>query len=72
MAISLPNVLRRIESDAAPASGSSSDQGGEYQTFLVQCETFRCLAYRDRAGKWRGVYDNRELAAVKAVVCAMQ
>ena len=70
MATSLPKILRRIESDAAPASGSVA--GKDYQTFLVQCDTYRCLAYRDKDGKWRGVYDNRELTSVKTVVCPLE
>ena len=39
-----------------------------FKNFVVQCDTFRCLAYRDQNGKWRGVYDNRELHSVKDII----
>ncbi|HUA68114.1 MAG TPA: hypothetical protein VMA13_06160 [Candidatus Saccharimonadales bacterium] len=31
---------------------------------VVQCRGFRCLAYRGRDGKWRGVFDQKELPEV--------
>ena len=35
---------------------------------LVQCDHFRCLAYRDRKGQWRNVFSNEELPEVKEVL----
>ena len=68
MATSLPKILRRVESDAAPASGSAVGDPIEFQRYLVQCDTYRCLAYLDKDGKWRGAYDNREIVGVKNVI----
>jgi len=38
-------------------------------TFLVRCETFRCLAYQDQGGQWRNAYDHSELRSFKEVIC---
>jgi len=38
------------------------------QEVLVQCPGFRCLAYRDGEGKWRGVFDKRELPEVLEII----
>jgi putative nucleotidyltransferase with HDIG domain len=35
---------------------------------LVRCPGFRCLAYRDTKGNWRGVFGNRQLAEVLEVI----
>jgi putative nucleotidyltransferase with HDIG domain len=35
---------------------------------LVRCQGFRCLAYRDTKGIWRGVFGNRQLTDVLEVV----
>ena len=72
MVTSLPKILRRIEPDPAPATGSVARPVNDFQTFLVQCDTFRCLAYKDEQGRWRSVHDNRELQAVKHVVSTLQ
>jgi len=72
MATSLPKVLRRIESGPALPSGSAAATIENYQTFLVQCDSYRCLAYRDRDGKWRSAYDNRELTNFKSVLCPLE
>ncbi|HXC35806.1 MAG TPA: hypothetical protein VNV43_08020 [Candidatus Acidoferrales bacterium] len=29
--------------------------------FMVQGSGFRCMAYRNREGKWRGAFDDEEL-----------
>jgi hypothetical protein len=34
----------------------------------VQCEGFRCLAFRDRQGHWRTFYDRSELPQVIRVL----
>ncbi len=38
------------------------------QQVVVQCEGFRCLAYLDVEGRWRSVYDGRELPRVLEIV----
>jgi hypothetical protein len=35
---------------------------------IVQCDGFRCLAYRNTEGQWISAYDNRELDNVLCVV----
>jgi hypothetical protein len=35
---------------------------------LVQCDGYRCLAYRSSEGAWRSVYGNEELKTVIEVV----
>ena len=35
---------------------------------LVQCEKFRCLAYRDKHGKWRSPFSKMELPRVIHVI----
>jgi hypothetical protein len=36
--------------------------------FLVQGAGFRCMAYQNGDGKWRGAFDNRELPGEIKVV----
>lgn len=38
---------------------------------IVQCDGFRCLAYRD-ANTWRDLQNGRELPAVMAVIHSFQ
>jgi hypothetical protein len=38
------------------------------RTVLVQCKGFRCLAYRDSAGKWRDAQRKNELSNVIKVI----
>lgn len=45
---------------------SAAEDRGEpspfiYEFFMVQCVNFKCMAYRDQDGKWRGALDNEEL-----------
>jgi len=35
---------------------------------LVQCEHFRCLAFRDKHGKWRSPFSKMELPNVVRVI----
>jgi hypothetical protein len=74
MASHFSTILRRLLEAppvSAPAHAAKTGADGDYKTFLVQCETFRCLAYCDKAGKWRAVHDNRELPAIKNIICAV-
>ena len=32
-----------------------------HEFFMVQGSGFRCMAYRNQDGKWRGAFDNEEL-----------
>jgi len=38
------------------------------EVMLVQCERFRCLAFRDRRGKWRSPFSKMELPRVVHVI----
>ena len=38
------------------------------EVMLVQCERFRCLAFRDRQGKWRSPFSKMELPRVVHVI----
>ena len=38
------------------------------QTALVQCQGFRCLAYRDKEGKWRSFHRPGEVLGVIKVL----
>jgi hypothetical protein len=38
------------------------------QAAMVRCPGFRCLAYRDKDGKWRDVAHNQELPEVLEVL----
>jgi len=31
------------------------------ESFIVQCIGFRCMAYRDRMGKWRDYFNDDEI-----------
>ncbi len=38
------------------------------QEVLVQCSSFKCMAYRDSEGKWRDAFDGRELPKVIQII----
>ena len=38
------------------------------EVVLVQCEHFRCLAFRDKYGKWRSPFSKMELNNVLHVI----
>jgi hypothetical protein len=38
------------------------------EVMLVQCEKFRCLAFRDRQGRWRSPFSKMELPGVVHVI----
>jgi hypothetical protein len=38
------------------------------EVMLVQCEKFRCLAFRDKQGKWRSPFSKMELPRVVHVI----
>jgi hypothetical protein len=37
---------------------------------LVQCDHYRCLAFRDKHGKWRSPFSKMELSGVVSVIKA--
>jgi hypothetical protein len=45
------------------AQAAVKDAGSPFlvEFFMVQGAGFRCMAYRNSDGKWRGAFDNREL-----------
>ena len=38
------------------------------QPVMVRCRTFRCMAYRDRDGKWRGAFRHEELPEILEIL----
>jgi len=38
------------------------------EVVLVQCEKFRCLAFRDKYGKWRSPFSKMELNGVIQII----
>jgi hypothetical protein len=48
----------------------SSPAPPEGEVVLVQCEKFRCLAFRDQQGKWRSPFSKMELHNVVGVIKA--
>jgi len=38
------------------------------EVVLVQCENFRCLAFRDKYGKWRSPFSKMELNGMVQVI----
>jgi hypothetical protein len=73
MPASLPTICRRIESEPEPGTASAvAAPTHDYHPFLVQCDTYRCLAYRDKNGTWRAMHDNRELTNFKTVLCPLR
>jgi hypothetical protein len=55
------NMISRLvgENSAAAAKDAASPFLVEF--FMVQGAGFRCMAYRNPDGIWRGAFDNREL-----------
>lgn len=43
------------------ASGESDESPFILEFFLIQGLHFRCMGYRDNAGKWRGAFNHLEL-----------
>lgn len=48
-----------IFNDRMPGEGWASPFILEF--FMVQGRNFRCMAYRNHDGKWRGAFDHEEL-----------
>jgi hypothetical protein len=38
--------------------------------FIVQCVGFRCMAYRDTAGKWRDYFNDDEIQGEVTIISA--
>jgi hypothetical protein len=52
-------------------SGENRENGANPpvdEVVLVQCEKFRCLAFRDKHGKWRSPFSKMELNGVVQVI----
>jgi len=68
---------RRWLADVQSVTNQSSTANGENENgalppademVLVQCEHFRCLAFRDKHGKWRSPFSKMELNGVLHVI----
>jgi hypothetical protein len=40
------------------------------QAFIVQCVNYRCMAYRDSAGKWRDYFKDDEIVGEVTIISA--
>jgi hypothetical protein len=40
------------------------------QPFIVQCEGYRCMAYRDSSGKWRDYFNDAEIIGEVSIISA--
>ena len=59
--------------DAIPAGAPLPGEGNwaspfVQEFFMVQGTGFRCMAYRNPDGKWRGAFDNAELPGAVRVL----
>jgi len=52
----------------AEISGKGSKLPVPGHEVMVRCPGFRCLAYRDKDGKWRGVAHDEEMPEVLEVL----
>ena len=43
---------------------------GRGDPFIVQCEGFRCMAYRDKTGKWRDYFNGDEISGEVQILTA--
>jgi hypothetical protein len=65
------NIMRRV-TDTGPErimefpknEGKDFNPESRGEIAWVQCIGYRCLAYRDKNGKWRRLYDNEVLLDV--------
>ena len=57
-----PAIFNHIRSNGAKLPGEG-DWASPFvhEFFLVQGSGFRCMAYRNEDGKWRGAFDHVEL-----------
>lgn len=53
-------------SDSSKSSKETLPPVGE--PVVVQCERFRCLAFRDRDGKWKDWFDKGEITGSVQVI----
>ena len=44
----------------------------KHKVALVQGEDFRCAAYQDEVGEWRGIYSGRALPPVLEVLAEVE
>ena len=55
-----------VKSDSTEQKENDLPPVGE--EVLVQCSSFKCMAYRDGEGKWRDAFDGRELPNVVQII----
>jgi hypothetical protein len=54
-------MIRRYMSVQPSIAASQSELPPLGKLVVVQCNGFRCMAYRDANGRWRGAYDHKVL-----------
>jgi hypothetical protein len=67
-----PTDVRYVTNPSSTSTGEAQNGvvPSEGEVVLVQCEKFRCLAFRDKHGKWRSPFSKMELNDVAFVIQA--
>ena len=52
----------------SPAREKKDDDRVSGEVALVQCNGYRCMAFRDRQGKWRNYFRGDELQGVVRII----
>jgi len=67
-----PANTRCVTNPPSTANGENTNSPAPPvgEVVLVQCEKFRCLAFRDKHGKWRSPFSKMELNNVVGVIKA--
>ena len=52
----------------APLATAASAIVSIGQTYIVQCDGYRCIAFKDARGRWRRYFGNEELGEPVTVI----
>jgi hypothetical protein len=63
-----PMLVREIAPEAVPSGESDGICPFVLEFFMVQGNGFRCMAYRNTDGKWRGAFDDEVLPGAVRVL----
>ncbi|HEV2453955.1 MAG TPA: hypothetical protein VGY98_06815 [Verrucomicrobiae bacterium] len=65
-----PEEIENFWTDRQTAPSGDCDVASPFvhEFFMVQGSGFRCMAYRNQDGKWRGAFDDEELTGAIRVL----
>jgi hypothetical protein len=66
----VPGDDNAFVSNSANTAPRTRPEVGREHAFIVQCDGYRCMAYRDAHGKWRDYFNNEEIKGEVRVVSA--